>query len=71
MATFRDSNFENIYALFDVNFFHPKSGCVKFWTFRMSSSPCELFNNAYYACWQRPKNKHFTLFSSIVHFRHP
>ena len=36
MATFRDSNLENIYALFGVNFVHPKSGCVKFRTFRMS-----------------------------------
>ena len=38
MATFCDSNFKNIYALFGVHFFHPKQGCAKFLTFRMSGS---------------------------------
>ena len=39
-ATFHDSNFEKMYAFFGVIVFLffslSKSGCVKFWTFRMS-----------------------------------
>ena len=31
-----------MYALFSGHFVHPKSGCVKFWTFRMSALPLPL-----------------------------
>ena len=35
-TTFRDLNFGKNYALFGINLFCLKSGCVKFWTFRRS-----------------------------------
>ena len=35
-AAFCDLNFEKITLFFGLIFFHLKSGCVKFWKFRMS-----------------------------------
>ena len=50
--TFSNSNFEKVYALFGVNLFHPKSGCVKYWTFRMSAASLRVHNvnNLYLQC---------------------
>ena len=41
-ATFLNFIFEKNYALFGVNFFYLKSGCVIFWTFRMSDNKFKL-----------------------------
>ena len=37
-AAFCDLNLGKNHALLGINLFHLKSGCVKFWTFRMSDA---------------------------------